>query len=343
MLGGSVDLIRNFFQRTLVVSALVILVTPVYAQSQLPVTTTSLSGAGRDTTPAGGLTLFSPGGRSLEFGRGPDIGTVGGVGDPGFYLPFTPSSSVLPETTQRDAEQPRRGDLVLRLHQGDVGPAGLASGNDEGNADRNQNYALQAVAGAGLGQGVEVFLEPSFYWVEDSDSMDAGDVGLDDGGYALRAGFSTQLTDSAWTEFGVGYFNRPSYADDEVAKNGFVLSGALVWHPSDLARLTLRGAQAVDTMSLDGLTEAMESQVSAGFGYRLSEGLNFNSAFSFQDRVLAGETKSEETWQARAGFVYGFGDSLSLDLAYQVERRKSEEDKDDSLVNGFFLTIKSRF
>ena len=244
---------------------------------------------------------------------------------------------------QGQAPLTERGDLVLRLHQSETAPTRLAGSDDEGTGDGNQNYALQAVAGAGLGQGVEVFLEPSFYWVEDSDSGDSGDIGLDDGGYALRAGFSTQIANSAWTEFGVGYFNRPSPLDETVAKNGFVLSGALVWHPSDLARLTLRGSQAVDTVSLDSLTEAMESQVSAGFGYRLSNGLNFNSAFSFQDRTLVGETKSEETWQARAGFAYGLGDFLSLDLAYQVERRKREEDKDDSLVNGFFLTIKSRF
>lgn len=162
----------------------------------------------------------------------------------------------------------------------------------------------------------------------------------DSDGYILRAGADINLTELVKGEISGGYGER-DYADARLPRlRGPVIDAALIYTPSALTTLTLRGATAMNETTLANAAGALTRSFTATLSHDLLRNLNVTLTGSYFANDYQGANVRERGANLGVKLDYKLTRSISLRGGYMHELLDSSFPNADYTANVFSLGMR---
>lgn len=162
----------------------------------------------------------------------------------------------------------------------------------------------------------------------------------DSEGLAARAGAEVKITDLLRGQASGGYARR-DYQDIRLPPlRGPTIDAALIYTPTPLTTLTLRGATTLNETTLTGASGAIARTITAELAHDLFRNLTVTALGTYFNNQYQGVSLVENGYTAGVRLDYKITRSIALRASYSHERLGSNQAGDDYTANVFLVGLR---
>ncbi len=162
----------------------------------------------------------------------------------------------------------------------------------------------------------------------------------DSDGLALRGGAQVKISDLLRGEASGGYAER-NYQDPRLSQlRGPTVDASLIYTPTPLTTLTLRGATTLNETTLTGASGALSRTINAELSHDLFRNLTLSALGSYFNNQYQGVSLVENGYTAGVKLDYKITRSIVFRASYSHERLGSNTTGDDYTANVFLVGLR---
>jgi hypothetical protein len=162
----------------------------------------------------------------------------------------------------------------------------------------------------------------------------------DSNGLALRGGAEVKISDLLRGQASGGYAER-NYQDVRLPQlRGPTVDASLIYTPTPLTTLTLRGATTLNETTLTGASGAISRMIGAELAHDLLRNLTVTALGSYFNNQYQGVSLVENGYTAGVRLDYKITRSIAFHASYSHERLGSNEAGDDYTANVFLVGLR---
>lgn len=229
-----------------------------------------------------------------------------------------------------------RLQLTLRgsVDRSDYEDASLSNGTKLSQKDRNQTqYGVRLRASYELTPGLRPFVQGEADTRQFDESRDSSGFARSSTGLTGRVGSTFELSRLITGEISVGYQDR-AY-DDNRLKNlrGFVGDAAVIWQPTPLTTVTLRGTSELGDTTIAGSSGTTARRATLEVAHALRRNLTVTGFASIGRTEYDGQGLREDLASYGARLEYKLSRSVSIRASFTQERLNSTAQGSDYTAN----------
>lgn len=201
-------------------------------------------------------------------------------------------------------------------------------------------YGATARAAYEVNPDVKPFVEATLDKRVHDSAIDVSGYLRDSHGLAARGGASIRISDLLKGETSGGYAER-QYADPRLAKlRGPTIDAALIYTPSALTTVTLRGATVLSETTVSGASGVLSRNVTAQLSHELLRNLTATLTGSHFTNDYQGAAIYEYGYTAGVRLEYKITRSIAIRGGYSHERLNSSSPGSDYTANVFLIGLR---
>lgn len=239
-----------------------------------------------------------------------------------------------------------RLQMTLRgsVDRNDYEDATLTNGRKLSQADRNQTqYGLRLRAAYEVTPGFTPFLQGEVDTRQYDRKVDSSGYMRSSDGYTLRAGSSFEITRQLTGEVSAGYQDR-RYEDARLKNlRGIVGDAALIWTPTPLTTVTLRGSSELGDTTVAGSSGTTARRVSLEVAHALRRNLTVTGFTSLARTDYEGQGLREINTMVGARLEYRLTRTFAVRASFTHERLNSTAQGSDYTANVSLVGLRVQF
>jgi hypothetical protein len=159
-------------------------------------------------------------------------------------------------------------------------------------------------------------------------------------GVSARAGASYQVTSLVTGEASAGYGQR-KYEDPRLSNlTGPLVDASLIYTPTPLTKVTLRGTTAFEETSVANASGAVVRRLTLEVSHALLRNVTLTALGTFQDTQYRGVTLDEKYFAGTLRAEYNLTRTVAVRASYTFEKLKSTSVGSDYTANVFLLGLR---
>ncbi|MGO4170984.1 outer membrane beta-barrel protein [Bosea sp. TAF32] len=239
-----------------------------------------------------------------------------------------------------------RLQLTLRgsVDRADYENAQLTNGAILSQQDRNQTqYGLRLRAAYEVTPGFRPFIQGEIDQREYDDKIDAGGYMRSSNGVGGRIGSTFEVSRQLTGEISGGYQNR-SYEDPRLKNlRGFVGDAAVLWSPTPLTTVTLRGSATLGDTTVAGSSGTTVRGVGLEIAHALRRNLTVTGFTGFVRTDYEGQNLRENQINVGARIEYKLTRTFAIRASFTHERLNSTQPGNDYTANVSMVGLRMQF
>lgn len=239
-----------------------------------------------------------------------------------------------------------RLQLSLRgsVDRSDYEDARLGSGATLSQKDRNQTqYGLRLRASYELTPGVRPFVQGEIDRRHFDEKIDSNGYERSSRGVTARIGSTVEISRQLTGEFSVGYQDR-AYEDTRLKNlRGFVGDVAVLWSPTPLTTVTLRGSSELGDTTIAGSSGTTARRASLEIAHALRRNLTVTGFGNFSRTEYDGQGLREDWSAIGARIEYKFTRTFAVRASFTHERLNSTGQNADYTANIAMVGLRLQF
>ena len=239
-----------------------------------------------------------------------------------------------------------RLQLTLRgsVDRSDYEDASLTSGAKLSQKDRNQTqYGLRLRAAYELTPGVRPFVQGEIDTRQFDEKIDTSGYERSSLGLTGRVGSTIELSRQLTGEVSVGYQDR-KYEDDRLKNlRGFVGDVAILWSPTPLTTVTLRGTSELGDTTIAGSSGTTARRATLEIAHALRRNLTVTGFANFGRTEYDGQGLREDFTSVGARVEYKLTRTFSVRASFTHERLNSTAPNSDYTANVSQVGLRLQF
>jgi hypothetical protein len=159
-------------------------------------------------------------------------------------------------------------------------------------------------------------------------------------GISARAGAVYQVTSLVSGEASAGYGQR-KYEDPRLSNlNGPLVDASLIYTPTPLMKVTLRGTTSFEETSVQNASGAVVRRLTLEVSHALLRNVTLTALGTFQDTQYRGVTLEEKYFNGTLRAEYNLTRTVAVRASYTFEKLKSTSIGNDYTANVFLLGLR---
>ncbi|WP_066479194.1 outer membrane beta-barrel protein [Bosea sp. WAO] len=239
-----------------------------------------------------------------------------------------------------------RLQLTLRgsIDRQDYENAELTNGRTLSQADRNQTqYSLRLRAAYEVTPGFRPFLQAEVDTRQFDEKVDSSGYMRSSDGYTARLGSTFEISRMLTGEISAGYQDR-KYEDARLKNlRGMVGDAAILWTPTPLTTVTLRGTAELGDTTIAGSSGTTARRVSLEIAHALRRNLTVTGFTTFQRTDYEGQGLREDLSTIGARLDYRLTRTFSVRASFTHERLNSTQPGSDYTANVSLVGLRMQF
>jgi hypothetical protein len=239
-----------------------------------------------------------------------------------------------------------RLQLTLRgsVDRQDYEDAKLSSGAILSQKDRNQTqYGLRLRAAYELTPGIKPFVQGEIDTRQFDQSVDSSGYQRSSNGLTGRVGSTIELSRQLTGEVSAGYQDR-AYDDDRLKNlRGFVGDAAILWSPTPLTTVTLRGTSELGDTTIAGSSGTTARRATLEIAHALRRNLTVTGFANFGRTEYDGQGLREDFTSVGARIEYKLTRTFSVRASFTHERLNSTAQGSDYTANVAQVGLRVQF
>lgn len=210
--------------------------------------------------------------------------------------------------------------------------------------DRNQTqYGLRLRAAYEVTPGLKPFVQAEIDSREFDDKVDSSGYMRSSNGVTGRIGTSFEISRLLTGEISGGYQNR-SYEDPRLKNlRGFVGDAAILWSPTPLTTVTLRGGADLGDTTVAGSSGTTVRRVALEVSHALRRNLTLTGLAGFSRTVYEGQELREDQMSLGARIEYKLTRTFSVRASFVHEWLTSTAQGSDYTANVALVGLRMQF
>ena len=239
-----------------------------------------------------------------------------------------------------------RLQLTLRgsIDRQDYENAELTNGQVLSQADRNQTqYGLRLRAAYEVTPGFRPFVQGEVDTRQFDQKVDSSGYMRSSDGYTARLGTTFEISRMLTGEVSAGYQDR-QYQDPRLKQlRGMVGDAAILWTPTPLTTVTLRGTAELGDTTIAGSSGTTARRVSLEVAHALRRNLTVTGFTTFQRTDYEGQGLREDLSTIGARLDYKLTRTFSVRASFTHERLNSTQQGSDYTANVSLVGLRMQF
>jgi len=239
-----------------------------------------------------------------------------------------------------------RLQLTLRgaVDRQDYEDADLSNGRKLSQADRNQTqYGLRLRAAYEVTPGFKPFVQAEIDTRQFDEKVDSNGYMRSSDGYTARLGSSFEISRMLTGEVSGGYQDR-KYEDGRLKNlRGFVGDAAILWTPTPLTTVTLRGTAELGDTTIAGSSGTTARRVNLEVAHALRRNLTVTGFASYGRTEYDGQDLREDLSTIGARIEYKLTRTFSVRASFTHERLNSTNPGSDYTANVAQVGLRVQF
>ena len=239
-----------------------------------------------------------------------------------------------------------RLQLTLRgsVDRQDYEDAKLISGATLSQADRNQTqYGLRLRAGYELTPGFKPFIQGDIDTRQYDQRVDSNGFERSSNGYTASVGSTFEISRLVTGEVSVGYQDR-AYEDPRLKNlRGMVGDAAILWTPTPLTTVTLRGTSELGDTTIAGSSGTWARRVNLEVAHALRRNLTVTGFTTFGRTTYEGQGLREDYTAIGARLEYKLTRTFAVRASFTHERLNSTAPSSDYTANVAQVGLRLQF
>ncbi|MGX1789442.1 outer membrane beta-barrel protein [Bosea sp. NPDC055332] len=216
----------------------------------------------------------------------------------------------------------------------DYEDAELSNGRKLSQADRNQTqYGLRLRAAYEVTPGFKPFVQAELDTRQFDEKVDSSGYMRSSDGYTARVGSTFEISRMLTGEVSAGYQDR-KYEDGRLRNlRGFVGDAAILWTPTPLTTVTLRGTSELGDTTIAGSSGTTARRVNLEVAHALRRNLTVTGFASYGRTEYDGQDLREDLSTIGARIEYKLTRTFSVRASFTHERLNSTNPGSDYTAN----------
>lgn len=216
----------------------------------------------------------------------------------------------------------------------DYEDADLSNGRKLSQADRNQTqYGLRLRAAYEVTPGFKPFVQAEIDTRQFDEKVDSSGYMRSSDGYTARVGSTFEISRMLTGEVSAGYQDR-KYEDGRLRNlRGFVGDAAILWTPTPLTTVTLRGTSELGDTTIAGSSGTTARRVNLEVAHALRRNLTVTGFASYGRTDYDGQDLREDLSTIGARIEYKLTRTFSVRASFTHERLNSTNPGSDYTAN----------
>lgn len=239
-----------------------------------------------------------------------------------------------------------RLQLTLRgsVDRADYENAQLSNGQILSQQDRNQTqYGLRLRASYEVTPGFKPFIQGDIDRRQYDDKIDAGGYMRSSSGISGRLGSTFEISRQLTGEVSGGYQDR-NYEDPRLQNlRGFIGDAAVLWSPTPLTTVTLRGSATLGETTVAGSSGTMVRGAGLEIAHALRRNLIVTGFTNFSRTDYEGQNLREDFMNVGARIEYRLTRTFAIRASFTHERLTSTSPGDDYTANVSMVGLRMQF
>ncbi len=239
-----------------------------------------------------------------------------------------------------------RLQLTLRgsVDRSDYEDAKLSSGAILSQKDRNQTqYGLRARAAYELTPGIKPFVQGEIDTRQFDESRDSSGYARSSQGLTGRVGSTIEISRQLTGEVSAGYQDR-AYDDDRLKNlRGLIGDAAILWSPTPLTTVTLRGTSELGDTTIAGSSGTTARRATLEVAHALRRNLTVTGFANFGRTEYDGQGLREDSTSVGARVEYKLTRTFSVRASFTHERLNSTAQGSDYTANVAQVGLRVQF
>jgi hypothetical protein len=159
-------------------------------------------------------------------------------------------------------------------------------------------------------------------------------------GLSGRAGATYQVTSLITREASAGYGER-KYQDPRLSNlTGPLVDASLIYTPTPLTKVTLRGTTSFDETNVSGASGAVARRLTLEISHALLRNVTLTALGTFQNTQYRGITLDEKYFNGTLRAEYNLTRTVAVRASYTFEKLKSTSAGGDYTANVFLVGLR---
>jgi hypothetical protein len=239
-----------------------------------------------------------------------------------------------------------RLQLTLRgsVDRQDYEDASLGNGRTLSQADRNQTqYGLRLRAAYEVTPGFKPFIQAEIDTRQFDQKVDSSGYMRSSDGYTVRLGSTFEISRMLTGEVSGGYQDR-KYEDGRLRNlRGFVGDAAILWTPTPLTTVTLRGSAELGDTTIPGSSGTTARRVGLEVAHALRRNLTVTGFTTFARTEYDGQDLRENLSTIGARIEYKLTRTFAIRASFTHERLNSTNQGSDYTANVALVGLRVQF
>ena len=239
-----------------------------------------------------------------------------------------------------------RLQLTLRgsVDRQDYEDASLGNGRTLSQADRNQTqYGLRLRAAYEVTPGFKPFVHAEIDTRQFDQKVDSSGYMRSSDGYTVRLGSTFEISRMLTGEVSGGYQDR-KYEDGRLRNlRGFVGDAAILWTPTPLTTVTLRGSAELGDTTIPGSSGTTARRVGLEVAHALRRNLTVTGFTTFARTEYDGQDLRENLSTIGARIEYKLTRTFAIRASFTHERLNSTNQGSDYTANVALVGLRVQF
>ena len=239
-----------------------------------------------------------------------------------------------------------RLQLTLRgsVDRQDYEDASLGNGRTLSQADRNQTqYGLRLRAAYEVTPGFKPFVQAEIDTRQFDQKVDSSGYMRSSDGYTVRLGSTFEISRMLTGEVSGGYQDR-KYEDGRLRNlRGFVGDAAILWTPTPLTTVTLRGSAELGDTTIPGSSGTTARRVGLEVAHALRRNLTVTGFTTFSRTEYDGQDLRENLSTIGARLEYKLTRTFAIRASFTHERLNSTNQGSDYTANVALVGLRVQF
>jgi hypothetical protein len=239
-----------------------------------------------------------------------------------------------------------RLQMTLRgsVDRSDYEDGKLSNGSIVSQRDRNQTqYGLRLRAGYEVTPGFRPFVQGEIDTRDFDQAIDSSGYRRSSDGATIRLGSTFEISRQLTGEVSAGYQNR-RYDDARLRDlRGFVGDAAILWSPTPLTTVTLRGTSELGDTTIAGSSGTTARRVSLEIAHALRRNLTVTGLASFGRTEYEGQGLREDFSSLGARVEYKLTRTVAIRASFTHERLNSTAQGSDYTANVAQVGLRVQF
>lgn len=226
----------------------------------------------------------------------------------------------------------------------DYEDADLSNGRKLSQADRNQTqYGLRLRAAYEVTPGFKPFVQAEVDTRQFDEKVDSSGYMRSSDGYTARLGSTFEISRMLTGEISVGYQDR-KYEDGRLRNlRGFVGDAAILWTPTPLTTVTLRGTSELGDTTIAGSSGTTARRVNLEVAHALRRNLTVTGFAGYGRTEYDGQDLREDVATIGARLEYKLTRTFSVRASFTHERLNSTNQGSDYTANVAQVGLRVQF